>query len=314
MNKLSIILIFIFTISVIRSQAVKVKFNVSEHERKVDVLIDGKLFTSYLYPDSLDKQILYPLFTASGKEITRGFPLKPRLGEQTDHPHQLGMWFNFGDVNGLDFWNNSYAIPISDKFRYGTIRHRRIVKSDELKGALTVESYWENSTGDKLLLEESSFVFGGNDSLRSIVRITKLTALKDRVVFTENKEGMFALRMDQTFEEPAGQFRNSEGKQMEKNVFGGRSAWVALSAVKENEIITVALLDHPDNVGYPAWSFARGYGLFALNNLGARAFDKSAAPLVIILKQGEYLVFKHAILIKNGLELSDDQINAFSFF
>ena len=68
-------------------------------QRKVDVLFDGKPFTSYIYPADLEKQVLYPLYTAKGTDITRGFPLNPRPFEQVDHPHHIGSWFNFGDVN-----------------------------------------------------------------------------------------------------------------------------------------------------------------------------------------------------------------------
>ena len=46
-------------------------------DRRVDVLVDGKPFTAYIYPTSttLKKPTLYPLRTASGKLVTRGWPL-----------------------------------------------------------------------------------------------------------------------------------------------------------------------------------------------------------------------------------------------
>lgn len=47
----------------------------------------------------LSSQLLF----ASGKVITRGYPMNPRPFERMDHPHHVGLWFNFGDVNGLDF-------------------------------------------------------------------------------------------------------------------------------------------------------------------------------------------------------------------
>src|SRR4051812_32679304 len=86
-----------------------VKFVQKTGEQKVDVMVGGKLFTSYYYSSKIEKPVLYPLATASGVLVSRGFPLDPRPNERTDHPHHIGMWFNYGDVNGLDFWNNSYA-------------------------------------------------------------------------------------------------------------------------------------------------------------------------------------------------------------
>ena len=87
-----------------------VQVTVKEAERRVDVTIDGQPFTAYVWPTSLKKPVLYPIRTAKGTLVTRGFPLDPRPGERVDHPHHVGLWFNYGDVNGIDFWNNSDAI------------------------------------------------------------------------------------------------------------------------------------------------------------------------------------------------------------
>src|SRR5215207_1152999 len=76
-------------------------------DRRVDVLIDGKPFTSYIYPTNLEKPVLYPIRSAGGLLVTRGYPLDPRPGERADHPHHVGHWFNYGDVNGYDFWGHS---------------------------------------------------------------------------------------------------------------------------------------------------------------------------------------------------------------
>ena len=72
-------------------------------------------------------------------------------------------------------------------------------------------------------------------------------------------------------------------------------------------MITIAIIDNKNNANYPAWSHARGYGLFATNNLGGRAFDKNAPEVKIILKEGENIVFKHKIVI--GGDMSDSELN-----
>lgn len=51
----------------------------NETGKKVDVMIDG-YFTSYWWPDTVMKPVLYPVYTSSGTEVTRGFPIKPRAG------------------------------------------------------------------------------------------------------------------------------------------------------------------------------------------------------------------------------------------
>ena len=84
-----------------------VKLVVNETDSMVDVMIDGSLFTSYRYSPDVEKPFLYPVIAPNGSVITRGFPLEPRKGERVDHPHHVGIWFNHGEVNGLDFGNNS---------------------------------------------------------------------------------------------------------------------------------------------------------------------------------------------------------------
>src|SRR6266498_752763 len=115
--------------------------------RRVDITIDGKPFTSYIYPTTLKKPTLYPLRAASGTVVTRGWPLEPRPGERVDHPHQVGLWFNHGDVNGLDFWNNSDAISAARADKMGTIVHRAVrhVQSGQGEGTLEVTTEWVDS-------------------------------------------------------------------------------------------------------------------------------------------------------------------------
>jgi hypothetical protein len=306
-----------------------VTFSDDPQGRKVEVFVDGRHFTNFIYPDEMEKQVLWPIRTASGVEITRGFPLSPRPFERVDHPHHVGLWFNFGDVNGLDFWNNSYAIAPERRHRYGSIRFGAIEEMDAARGRLTVTAEWVNS-GDTVLLDErTSYLFGGDETTRTIERTTELTAVTG-VVITENKEGLLGLRLDRAFEEPSenpvettgpdgtspglrttnnegvnGMYRNAQGD-TGTAVWGKRSPWVALRAEKEGEAITVAIIDHPDNPGYPAWSHARNYGLFASNNLGGRAFDKTAELLQITLQPGEKLTFRHKVVITG--EISDEEL------
>src|SRR5829696_6889732 len=169
-----------------------VELTVNEAANRVDVTIDGQPFTTYIWPSTLKKPVLYPLRTAKGTIVTRGFPLDPRRGERVDHPHHVGLWLNHGDVNGLDFWNNSDAIPAADAAKYGTIVHRAIksAKSGADKGELQVTEEWVTPAGKPILREDTTYVFRGGTAERSIDRVTTLTALDEKVTFRDSKEGM----------------------------------------------------------------------------------------------------------------------------
>ena len=80
----------LFSVS-IAQKAETVKIIKEKDENKINIFIGEKLFTSFLYPDTLEKPVLYPLYASSGTRITRGFPVNPLPGDPTDHPHHLGL-------------------------------------------------------------------------------------------------------------------------------------------------------------------------------------------------------------------------------
>lgn len=279
----------------------------NEGQRRVDVFIDGQSFTAYIWPESLMKPVLYPLHAADGTLITRGFPLDPRSGERVDHPHQVGLWFSYGDINGIDFWNNSTARTAAEKAHMGTTLQRRIVstKNGKDRGELEVETDWLGPDGKAILREHVRFVFHAAPGLRAVDRITTLTALDQRVVFRDSKEGLFGLRVRRELEQPSteslvftddqgrptavpkmdnsgvtGLYRSSEGKTSD-DVWGTRGRWAILTGTVDQKPITIAILDHAKNVGAPTYWMARGYGLFAANPLGQKAYstDKKENPI-----------------------------------
>lgn len=317
------------------SQPAKVKIVKDDVKRKVDVIIDGKLFTSYQYPSNLEKPFLSPIYAPSGSVITRGFPLEARKGERVDHPHHIGLWFNHGNVNGLDFWNNSSAIPKDKKKDYGHIFVRSIDKAKGGKtGTIEVTSEWKDSNEMTLLIEKARYIFSGDKNTRTVDHISTLTAANGKVVISDNKEGMFAIRVDRAFEMPSneslvftdekgnpttvkatdntgvtGMYTSSSGLKGEK-VWGTRNEWVLLSGTKDNVLTTFGIFDHPKNPGYPAYSHARGYGLFSVNNLGQNSYDPKQEKVVYTLEEGESMTLYHRFFVQSGSEITTDQAKA----
>ena len=179
-----------------------------EANRRVDVLVDGRPFTSYIWPESLKVPTLWPLRTADGTPITRGFPLEPRAGERVDHPHHAGFWLNYGNVNGVDFWNNSTVISLERQAKMGTVLHRRIVKtsSGADKGELDVETDWVmpgvGDGGMGFCTERRFYVPRHRHGMREVDRVSTLTALDKVVSFKDDKEGMLGLRVRKELEQP----------------------------------------------------------------------------------------------------------------
>jgi hypothetical protein len=309
--------------------APKARVDVQSHveERRVDVLVDGKPFTSYIWPERLAKPVLFPIRTARGTLVTRGFPLEPRPGERADHPHQVGLWLNFGDVKGVDFWGNSDAIKPEERAKMGEIRHRDVLaaRGGLGRGELSVRMDWVMPGGTVALEEGTRFVFRAAVESRTIDRLTTLTAKQGKVTFGDTKEGMLGLRVARPLEQPSNEpevFTDASGKptlvpvlnnagvtgvytSSERlkgdAVWGTRARWVALSGRVGDEDVVLLILDHPKNPGHPTYWHARGYGLFAANPFGRKAFTggkEKDAPYT--LNPGQSAAFRHRLVILPG--------------
>jgi hypothetical protein len=313
-------------------QTAKVKLVKDDAKHKVDVIFDGKLFTSYQYPENLEKPFLSPIYAPNGSVITRGFPLEVRKGERIDHPHHIGLWFNHGNVNGLDFWNNSSAIPADKKDTYGHIVVKGVtIKGEGKKGEIEVISNWDDNKGNTILVEKTTYIFTGDKNSRTVDHISTLTAANGLVTITDNKEGMFAIRVDRAFEMPSnesliftdekgnpttvkatdntgvtGMYTSSSGLKGDA-VWGTRNSWVVLSGVKDNAITSFGIFDNPKNPGFPAYAHARGYGLFSVNNLGQNSYDPKQEKVVYKLANGESMTLRHRFYVQSGSEITADQ-------
>ena len=305
-----------------------------QDKKRIDVFINGSLFTSFHYSESIEKTFLFPVNSPDGSVITRGYPIEPRKGERIDHPHHIGIWFNHGNVNGLDFWNNSSAIPADQKDLYGHIVYQRTnVIAGGRRGILEVFQNWEDNKGNILLTEKVMFIFKGDKNSRTIDHVSTLTAVNGPVTFGDSKEGLFAIRVDRAFEMPSTEsliFTDEKGNPTEVKaidntgvsgmylsdmglkgdaVWGTRNAWVILSGVKNNIPISMAIFDNPKNPGFPAYAHARGYGLFSLNNFGQNSYDPKQEKRSYTIKKGESVTLYHRFYVQSGSELVPDKAN-----
>ncbi len=313
------------------AQGVQVVAN--EAERRVDITMDGKPFTSYIWPTSLKKPVLYPLITDEDVTVTRGYPLQPRQGERVDHPHHAGLWFNYGDVNGFDFWNNSDAIKPEDRHKMGSITQTKIVsmKSGADRGELVVESLWVTGENKQILAETTRYVFARKAHARVIDEVVTLKAL-DRAVFHDDKEGVLGMRVAGWLESPdekGGEFIDASGKPTKvqaggstgasgvyltsEGVKGGaawgtRGRWCSLTGHTGEHTVTIAILDHPGNPGYPTYWHARGYGLFAANPLGRSIFDPKQSAFNFTLEKDQTATFRYRVMLVSG-EMSAEELN-----
>jgi hypothetical protein len=284
--------------------APEVKLVTHADQHQVEVLVDGKPFTTYRWEADLKKPLLYPLRTEAGGVITRGFPLDPRPGDPTDHPHHIGFWLNYGNVAGLDFWNNS--VKAKNTANMGTVVHKsiRTARGGRGHGELAITADWTAPDGKALLREDTELTFSAGPGRRAIDRDTTLTAVNGAVDLPDDKEGVVGLRVAHILEHPTeknptgtGHYRTSEGVEGEA-VWGTRGRWCMLTGkLEDGSPVTVALLDHPGNPGFPTYWHARPWGLFAANPLGQKALSKGKDTLNFSIPKGGKARFDYRLVI-----------------
>lgn len=259
--------------------------------QRVDVMVGGRPFTSYIYPSSLGQPVLFPIRAANGALVTRGFPLEPRPGDLEDHPQQAGLWFGYGNVNGTDFSTGG----MRDASRMGRIRQRSVdaVANGTGRGTLDVTTEWVDANGKTLLRENVHYVFRAQENLRSIDRITTLTALGEPLRFASDTMGLIGFRGTREL----GKVASSETSQ--GSVWGTRGRWASVAGIV-GDTLRVVLFDHPKNPGFPSYWYARGDGLLVADPLG-RMTPSAASPTDDFrLAPSQSTTFRHQLLVMTG--------------
>ena len=295
------------------------KITFVESPGRVEVKLDGKVFTNYIYAVDrarplaaegvlLTKPVLYPLSTPSGTVLTRGWPFEKGEGEKTDHPHHIGLFFTYDEINGSNFWNNS-------RNKLPAIRHATVATQNDPNGnpQLLTTAIWVGNSDEPLLRESRVTTFIPGDDQHIIDIDIELQAVADKVGFGDTKEGMFAIRLAQWLTESTeapytpgtGSYLSSNGDERESGVWGKRAKWVRIEGQRDNKTVGVAILNHPASTNYPTFWHARGYGAFSANPLGQLAFEKSKkvenpTAFGLTLTKGQKAPFKFRVICYDG--------------
>jgi hypothetical protein len=318
----SFILVLSIGMFVVPALAEETKPNVRliQADNKVDVMISGKLFTSYVYGDKLAKPVLVPVRTPSGIEVNRRHPLTEIEGASNDHSHHVGIFFAVDGVKITELTS-------------GTGR-----------GKLSTIMHWIDNDGRVVLEEKRSMIFlaAQHENEYAIGFSMDLTAKDTKVVFDDTEEGMFAIRVSDYLRQgrdklnpksgqplPAesiagtGFYFSSNGDETAKNIWGKRARWVALQGIRQKKVVGVAILNHPASINYPTYWHVRDYGLFSANPLGQGDFQRQrprkyrknkVIPLRLTLEPGETAHFRFLVIIYEGIRTKEQIEKRFTEF
>ena len=261
---------------------------------RVDVLIDGKPFTSYIWPTTLKKPVLYPLRPATGRgdaglsaraaagRARRPSPSRralvqlrrrerPRLLEQLRrHPRRAGAarWARSSTARrkaksgaarassraeGLGHARRQAPAARGHDFRlprHGARRARSIASRRSPRSISEVSSPTTRKACSACASREPRAAVGQARDLHRRER--------------QSHRGSGARQHGRH-----GPLHQQRGQGATPS--GARAASGRCSRGRRGEPVTLAILDHPTNPGYPTYWHARGYGLFAANPSARRS-------------------------------------------
>jgi hypothetical protein len=267
---------------------------------RIAVEIDGKAYTDFFLAADGNKPYVYPLRTAGGVIVTRHYPMEEFPGETRDHPHQRGLFFSHGEVNGYNFWATEPGTKSPKKARMAL---KKVVEARGGKSSGRIQAVFDglDPQGKPIMTETRTITFYSDPELRTIDYQIAIQPLV-KLIFGDTKEGTFGIRLATSLtEDRTGKMVNAEGLETEKNVWGKRSAWVDYFGQVDGKTVGVAIFDHPSNPRHPTYWHSRAYGLLAANIFGLRDFtgDKTKDGSLTV-EPGQSLGFRYRIVIHPG--------------
>lgn len=247
---------------------------------------NGQEITRYYAGEHAEKHkkpFFYPLMNR-GVNMLRGWPMEPRPGEATDHPHHTGMYFAFGEVNGREYWSK---LPHALK------------KVERSAGHAFAQVVAETAWGEDLTeTYDVRILTDGNDVVADWT-IT-LTASNGPVVFAKDmkmaKEGAMVCRVSKELSLAKGDapdmISDAKGNRGEKATREAAAPWVDYTGTIDGKKVGLAMMNHPTSWRYPSDWHVRAYGLFAANPWILKGENT--------LQKGESLTLKWRVYAHDG--------------
>ncbi len=234
-----------------------IELSLNEDKKSLDISLKSQYFTSYVYDGKFIKPFLGPVMTQGKESYTRlDFETK-------EHSHHRSVFVGVGDVNGVDYWNESENI--------GYQRHQSIENqyTGSVCAGFTANVLWHDGE-NPVMNEKRTFTFynQGYDCRYIDIEIA-FTASYGNVEFGATKEaGPLGVRMNEALRaDRGGSFVNSYGAENEEECWSKSASWCDYHGVIDGRLYGVAIFDNEKNERYPTAWHIRNYGLFAPNNL-----------------------------------------------
>ena len=250
---------------------------------KINVTINGKYFTGYIF--SSDEK--YPFFYPVNGPLSGGSVTSMRNGE---YPHHSSLFFGCDMVNGGNYWQEGL-----ERGRIISV-NAEIIKEGGDTVIISDECIWSRPGASSPIKDSRRIIITApSPTLYQIdVEIT-MEMLLD-VQIRKTNHSLFSARMAADLSvKNGGTMINAEGASGEKATFGKPSPWIDFYGKRGNVTEGLTIMQHPSNPWYPSPWFTRDYGFISPTPMYWPANDT-----VTSLKKGETLSLKYRVLVHGG--------------
>ena len=277
----------------------KVTLSEDVSNSKVDVQINGQLFTSYHYGHEWVRPFLHPVFGPHGVRVTRNWPVDDSVqDEKRDHPHHKSIWVAYGDCSGVDNW--------SEEPNHGWQRHRGFLnlESGPIFGRIVATTDWCRPDERRQFEDRRELRFYALPNGARLFDLTLTFHMNVRdITFRDTKEGgLISIRVASSMDVPrGGRIENGYGGVNEKETWGKSAPWCDYSGHVDGKHVGIAVFDHEENPRYPTGWHVRNYGLMTANCFAWSYYrPKAKKKGDMTFKKGSRTTWRYRVFIHKG--------------
>jgi hypothetical protein len=270
-------------------QAQVAKINAVKVGSKINITINGKYFTSYIFSD--DEK--YPFFYPVNGPVSGGSVTSMRNAE---YPHHSSLFFGCDQVNGGNYWQEGL-----ERGRIISI-NAEIVKEGGDTVIITDECIWSRPGALSPVKDIRKFTITAPSATMSQIDTEITMEILMDMHIRKTNHSLFSARMAADLSvKNGGTMINAEGLKSEKDTFGKGSPWIDYYGKRGNAVEGLAIMQHPSNPWYPSPWFTRDYGFMSPTPM---YWPENGEE--IFMKKGTTLLLRYRVLVHAGTNTEAD--------
>ena len=255
----------------------------------INVTIDGKFFTSYIFSD----EEKYPFFYPVNGPVSGGSVTSMR---NAIWPHHSSLFFGCDLVNGGNYWQEGL-----ERGRIISV-NAQILKEGGDTAIITNECIWSRPGAISPVKDTRKYIITAPSATMTQIDVEITMEMLIDVVIKQTNHSLFSARMAADLSVTnGGTMINAEGAKSEKDTFGKSSPWMDFYGKRGQATEGLAIMQHPSNPWYPSPWFTRDYGFMSPTPM---YWPQNGTDTQ--MKKGTVLVLRYRVLVHAGTNTEAD--------